>query len=81
LLTDHLVKASRLGLLGQMSTEVSHQLNQPLQAMLNYCNMMQRRIARGTATEELSLNALANIENAIEHSASIIQRIRDFVTS
>ena len=47
--------------------------------MLNYCNMMQRRIARGTATEELSLNALANIENAIEHSASIIQRIRDFV--
>lgn len=78
-LTDHLVKASRLSLLGQMSTEFAHQLNQPLQAILNYCNMMQRRIERGTTTEENSLKALANIETSVLHSASIIQRIRDFV--
>lgn len=78
-LTDHLVKASRLSLLGQMSTEFSHQLNQPLQAILNYCNMMQRKIDRGTATEEHSVAALANIENSVLHSSKIIQRIRDFV--
>lgn len=78
-LTDHLVKASRLSLLGQMSTEFAHQLNQPLQAILNYCNMMQRRVERGTATEEHSVTALANIENSVLHSANIIQRIRDFV--
>lgn len=78
-LTDHLAKASRLSLLGQMSTEFAHQLNQPLQAILNYCNMMQRRIERDTATEEGSTAALANIENSVMHAADIIQRIRDFV--
>ncbi len=78
-LTDHLVKASRLSLLGQMSTEFAHQLNQPLQAILNYCNMMQRRIERGTASEEHSVSALANIEKSVMHSADIIERIRDFV--
>ncbi len=78
-LSDHLVKASRLSLLGQMSTEFAHQLNQPLQAILNYANMLQRRIERGAATAENSIATLANIESSVLHSAAIIQRIRDFV--
>lgn len=78
-LTEQLDRASRLSLLGQMSTEFAHQLNQPLQAILNYCNTMQRRIRKGTATEAKTVSSLANIEKAVLHSAEIIQRIRDFV--
>lgn len=78
-LTDRLGKVSRLSLLGQMSTEFSHQLNQPLQAILNYCNLVQRRFEKGTATAESCGPNLASIEESVVHSAGIIQRIRDFV--
>ena len=78
-LTEQLVKASRLSLLGQMSTEFSHQLNQPLQAILNYCNIVQRRFQKGTANADNCRDALASIEKSVIHSADIIQGIRDFV--
>ncbi len=78
-LTDQLIKASRLSLLGQMSTEFSHQLKQPLQAILNYCNMLQRRIRKGTFLESDNLKTLDHIEASVEHSAEIIESIRDFV--
>lgn len=78
-LNDSLVKASRLSLLGQMSTEFAHQLNQPLQAILNYCNIIQRRLYKGSATEDNILDCLSNVETSVKHSGDIIQRIRDFV--
>ncbi|MCP4786631.1 MAG: hypothetical protein GY903_03025 [Fuerstiella sp.] len=78
-LTEQLVKASRLSLLGQMSTEFSHQLNQPLQAILNYCNLVQRRFQKGTANADNCRDALASIEKSVIHSADIIQGIRNFV--
>lgn len=78
-LSDRLLRASRLSLLGQMSTEFAHQLNQPLQAILNYCNLIQRRIQKDTDTPETSLACLENIEKSVQHSATLIQRIRDFV--
>lgn len=78
-LQEKLLKASRLSLLGQMSTEFAHQLNQPLQAILNYCNTLQRRIRKGTGRPESALQSLKNIEDSVLHSGRIIQRIRDFV--
>ena len=62
-----------------MNTEFAHQLTQPMQAMMTYCNTLQRRIKADTATPEDSLRRLENIETAIDHSAAIISRIRDFV--
>ncbi|GAB5440420.1 MAG: hypothetical protein Fues2KO_07690 [Fuerstiella sp.] len=78
-LTEKLLQASRMGLLGQMSSEFAHQLNQPLQAILNYCNTMQRRIRKGTDTQENSTNSLAKMEKSVLHAASIIKQIRDFI--
>lgn len=78
-LSDRLLRSSRLSLLGQMSTEFAHQLNQPLQAIMNYCNLIQRRIQKNTDTPETSLVSLKNIEKSVQHSADMIQRIRDFV--
>jgi signal transduction histidine kinase len=78
-LTDRLQKSSRMSLLGQMSTEFAHQLNQPLQAILNYCNTMQKRLERGTDSKEKQRNALQAIEQSVIHSAEIIQSIREFV--
>lgn len=78
-LNDSLLKASRLSLLGQMSTEFAHQLNQPLQAILNYCRLIQRRLDKDTATVENIEDSLGKIEASVTHSGDIINRIRDFV--
>lgn len=78
-LRDHLLRASRLSLLGQMSTEFSHQLKQPLQAILTYCNMLQRRFGRPESEDERAVDLLDKIEVSVLHSADIIQSIREFV--
>ena len=78
-LSDQLLKASRLSLLGQMSTEFSHQLNQPLQVILNYCNLAQRRIRKESATNAQTMRSLDSIEESVMHAAEIIDRVRDFV--
>lgn len=78
-LEKQLRRSERLRLLGKMSTEFAHQLTQPMQAMLTYCNSLQKRIELGCDTREDSLRRLDSIEAAIEHSDTIIHRIREFV--
>lgn len=78
-LNDSLLKASRLSLLGQMSTEFAHQLNQPLQAILTYSGVIQKRLDKDTATHENIEDCLEKIQGSVTHSGDIIQRIRDFV--
>lgn len=72
-------KTERLRLLGKMSTEFAHQLKQPMQAMMTYCNSLQKRVEAGTDDADDSLRRLDSIEAAIDHSHTIIQRIREFV--
>ena len=78
-LQTQLRKTERLRLLGKMSTEFAHQLTQPMQAMLTYCNMLQKHVQAGTDKRDDSLRRLGNIEASIEHSNMIIHRIREFV--
>lgn len=77
-LNEQLVRASRLGLLGQMSTEFAHQLNQPLQAILAFCNLTLKRMERGTDTPEKTQTALKQIETSVTHAGNIIDSIREF---
>lgn len=77
-LRDHLHRASRLSLLGQISTEFAHQINQPLQAILTLCETMLRRERRRTANREKRQKSLLNILAAVEQASSIVIRIREF---
>lgn len=78
LLNEQLVRASRLSLLGQMSTEFAHQLNQPLQAILFVSDLTLSRIKKGKDTPEGTLKALQQIETSVTHASNIIESIRDF---
>ncbi|MCR9200416.1 MAG: ATP-binding protein [Planctomycetaceae bacterium] len=78
-LSDSLTKAARLSLLGQMSTEFAHQLNQPLQVILMYCTTAQKRLNRQETDPRKILDALGHIESSVTHATEIIQRIREFV--
>ena len=68
---------SRLSELGQLVSALVHEVNQPLAAIGNYTQAIQRLLAAGTA-ERVPL-ALEKIGEQTERAYQIIQRLREFV--
>lgn len=78
-LNAQIASLDRQRILGAMSASLSHELNQPLTAILLEANMVQR----GMSTNTLSSKELAENIHAIEHNtrraSQIIERIRNFI--
>ncbi|HET8997447.1 MAG TPA: PAS domain S-box protein [Acetobacteraceae bacterium] len=72
-----LTHVSRLIELGQLVSSLVHEVNQPLTAIGNYTQAIQRLLAAGNA-ERVPL-ALEKIVEQTERAYQIIQRLRDFV--
>ena len=72
-----LAHVSRLSELGQLVSALVHEVNQPLAAIGNYTQAIQRLLAAGRA-ERVPL-ALEKIIEQTERAHQIIQRLRDFV--
>jgi len=68
---------SRLSELGQLVSALVHEVNQPLTAIGNYSQAIQRLLAAGNA-ERVPL-ALEKIVEQSDRAYQIIQRLRDFV--
>ncbi|MES2940303.1 MAG: PAS domain S-box protein [Pseudomonadota bacterium] len=71
--------ASRLITMGEMASSVAHELNQPLTAIVNYCNGLISRIRARQIPEEDVLAALEKTARQAQRAGQIIQRIRSFV--
>ena len=75
-LQAELMHMTRLTSMGQLSSALAHELNQPLAATLNYLNAAKRLTVSGGA------NLTEVIEKAarqVERAGQIIRRLRDFV--
>lgn len=72
-----LTHVSRLSELGQLVSALVHEVNQPLTAIGNYSQAIQRLLAAGNA-ERVPL-ALEKIVEQTDRAYQIIQRLRDFV--
>ena len=75
---DHL---SRLGVLGEMSSMLAHELNQPLAAIGNFARGISRRVRAGRTEPEALVDASDQIAHQAERAAGILLRIRDFARS
>ncbi|HVZ43017.1 MAG TPA: PAS domain-containing sensor histidine kinase [Ramlibacter sp.] len=71
--------ASRLVTMGEMASSVAHELNQPLTAILNYCNGLVSRIHSRQISQDDILAALDKTSRQAQRAGQIIQRIRSFV--
>ena len=72
---DHL---ARLGILGELSSMLAHELNQPLSAIGNFARGMERRIEAGRLEPEPLLEASREVAEQADRAREIMQRIRAF---
>lgn len=72
--------ATRLSAMGQLSSAIAHELNQPLAAGLNYANAAHRYLEdiSGPAAER-AREASAKAASQIGRAGDIIRRLREFV--
>lgn len=76
-LQGELVHIGRLSALGEMSSALAHELNQPLSAIGNYINGLRRMAA--TADRQLIQDGLDKASAQVLRAGEIIRRLRDFV--
>ncbi len=79
-LQSELVHISRLTALGEMSSALAHELNQPLSAIANYLNGVQRLLKAepGGGNEKIRDALNKAVEQALR-AGDIIRRLREFV--
>lgn len=74
-----LIQASKLASLGEMSTGVAHELNQPLNIIRMAASNMKRKIKRGGKPDfEYLEKKLTRIEEQVSRAAAIIDHMRMF---
>jgi two-component system, LuxR family, sensor histidine kinase TtrS len=70
---------SRLGILGEMASNIAHELNQPLAAITNYAEGMTRLIDAGRTDPLMLRDGARGIAGQAERAGVILRRIRSFV--
>jgi two-component system sensor kinase FixL len=80
-LQGELVHISRVTALGEMSSALAHELNQPLSAIGNYLNGLRRMVrAEGPLRLDTITDALDRAAEQTLRAGHIIRRLRDFVS-
>jgi PAS domain S-box-containing protein len=70
--------ADRIATMGELSTNIAHEINQPLGAITNYTGGLTRRVKQGAPSDEVTA-VLGKIANQARVAAEIVQRLRDFI--
>jgi C4-dicarboxylate-specific signal transduction histidine kinase len=65
--------------MGEMSTGLAHELNQPLSAIINFASGCVRRLQSGSGGEAEMVDAMAQITAQAERAGEIIKRLRSLV--
>ena len=73
-----LIQASKLATLGEMSTGMAHELNQPLNVISLATSNLRFSIKKGKATPDNTLSKLDRIDGAVHRAASIIDHMRAY---
>ncbi len=75
---NELAHTTRLLELGEMTTEIAHEVNQPLAAIVSFAEACLRMRRTGTGDDALMDNALEQIAAQGERAGEIIHRLRRF---
>ncbi len=73
-----LIHTSRLTALGEMSTMIAHELNQPLMIISAVIDRIRRQNNENTLSREQLPELLDHADDAIERASSVIQHMRSY---
>lgn len=71
---------SRLSSMGEMASEIAHELNQPLAAISIYSDACKRLIQTGKGQQDKIIQSLTDINAQAERAGAVIRRIREFTS-
>jgi len=76
---ERIAHVGRITAMGEMTTTLAHELNQPLAAIVNYAQGCIHRLRNGAVNVDELLTALGHIASEGNRSGEIIRRLRDFL--
>lgn len=74
-----LAQASRVSTIGEMSSQIAHELAQPLSAIGGLSTALLKLIDTGTSSSDDIIDSLVSIQTQANRAREIIIRLRDFV--
>lgn len=72
-------RVARIQMLGEMSTALAHEINQPLTAITNFSNAVRRALEKGEPDLETVARHVGAIEEQSQRAGEIIRRMRKMV--
>ena len=76
---EELARASRLADLGELTSSIAHEVNQPLAAIVTFAEACLRMLKAGTGSNDVLCNALEQISAQGERAGNIVHNLRQFV--
>jgi two-component system sensor histidine kinase DctS len=70
---------ARIATLGEMSTAIAHELNQPLGAISNYAYAAEKIAQQFASTDPALLEGLKQIRHEAQRGADVVKSIRSFI--
>lgn len=74
-----LAHVTRLSTMGEMASNIAHELNQPLSAVANYSRGCIRMLNAGNAEPEQLKEAMERVARQAERAGEIIRQLRHFI--
>ncbi|MHA1529556.1 MAG: sensor histidine kinase [Alphaproteobacteria bacterium] len=76
---DQLAHVGRVSMIGEMATNLAHELNQPLAVVSGSAQFCLNSLRSGTGSREQLLDAMEQSAEQAERATQIIRRVRDFI--
>ena len=74
-----LAHAQRVNTMGEMATEIAHEINQPLTSISNFSSACERTIVAGNWDTDQLLEWVVKIRDHARRASNIVQRLRTFL--
>jgi len=77
---QELARVGRINTMGEMASGIAHEINQPLCAILSYCQTSLSLLEEDEADVQLVRRAMQNAATQAQRAGQVIQRLREFVS-
>ncbi|TDR71601.1 ATP-binding protein [Paludibacterium purpuratum] len=75
-----LARVTRITSMGEMASGIAHEINQPLSAIMSYCQASLSLLEEDDPNLELIVQAIQSAVNQADRAGKIVHRLREFVS-